>query len=93
MGELLDKLSIIYDRTNSKVEHHITNSEVEAPSAEMASPEINKTNSLFQDTLLLNKTSTTEMSMLKSMRAHFYSLYGEVYTRIESGGTTVITKT
>ncbi len=57
MGELLDKLSIIYNSKNSE----IMNFEVEAPSAEMVSPEIYKTNSPFQDTILPNKTSTAEM--------------------------------
>jgi hypothetical protein len=37
-------------------------------------------------------TYTTETSILKSMRTHFYCLYGEIYSRIKSGGTTVITK-
>jgi hypothetical protein len=88
MGELLDKLLTINDSKNCE----ITNSDIEALSAEIASPEIYKTNSLLQNTSLLNKTSTTEMSILKSMRADCYSLYGEVYMQIKSGGTTVITK-
>jgi hypothetical protein len=92
MAELLDKLSIIY---------HSTNSEVEASGAEMASQAtgtktnttINKTNSPLQDTLLQDRTSTTETSILKSMRAQFYSVYGELCMQINSGGTTVIKKT
>jgi hypothetical protein len=62
MGELLDKLLTINDSKNCE----ITNSDIEALSAEIASPEIYKTNSLLQNTSLLNKTSTTEMSILKS---------------------------
>jgi hypothetical protein len=37
-------------------------------------------------------TSDNNVSILKSMRAQFYYIYGEVYNKVKEGGTTTITK-
>lgn len=102
MGKLIDKLSNVYKGGVITITDTVESLDINMESQDLEQvaeesninlePNTTATSGVSMSDSIVPAPSDSNVSILKSMRAQFYSIYGEVYNKIKEGGTTTITK-
>jgi hypothetical protein len=102
MGKLIDNLSNVYKGGVITITDTVESLDINMESQDLEQvaeesninlePNTTATSGVSMSDSIVPAPSDSNVSILKSMRAQFYSIYGEVYNKIKEGGTTTITK-